>query len=96
MDRKEALDVLALEMARWRTLSWQELKDRVGSAEPETLEVRGPSGTTYQLEIEAFWDDKSDDVIRVLGCVDDGGVRAFFPLTECFLLSPDGVFIDED
>jgi hypothetical protein len=27
--------------------------------------------------------------------VDDGGWRAFFPLTACFLMNPDGQFIGE-
>lgn len=96
MDRSEALEVLARELARWRKLSWRELRERIGSADPETAEVCGPSGTTYQVEIEAVWDGKPEGVIRVMGSVDDGGWRAFCPLTDAFLLSPDGVFVDDD
>ena len=34
--------------------------------------------------------------LRVLGSIDDGGIRAFFPLTDSFIMAPDGSFIGED
>lgn len=64
-------------------------------ADPVAYEVRGPSGTLYQIEIEAFWDDKQSGNIRVMGSIDDGGLRAFVPLSEDFIKNPKDEFIGE-
>ena len=34
--------------------------------------------------------DEPDGAICVMGAIDDGGVRAFVPLTDAFLKAPDG------
>ena len=43
----------------------------------DTLEVTGPSGKQYQIEINAFWDDGAKTHLRVSGSIDDGGLRAW-------------------
>jgi hypothetical protein len=53
------------------------------------------SGTWYQGEVQVMWDDKPDGAIRVMASIDDGGCRAFVPLTDDFILAPDGTFVDE-
>ena len=64
-------------------------------AEPITGERTGPSGKWYQIEIQAFWDGKPDGDIRVMGSIDDGGWRAYFPLCEDFIKSPSNEFVGE-
>ena len=59
------------------------------------MEVVGPSGTVYQLEVTAFWDDKKARNLRVIVTIDDGGWRAFVPLTTDFIMGPDGSFVGE-
>jgi hypothetical protein len=60
---------------------------RVG--ENEALEVTGPSGRKYQIEYDIVWDHKPPNGdIRIIGSVDDGGLRAFAPLTDSRLVSP--------
>ena len=54
-----------------------------------------PSGTKYQIEIAAAWDDDRGGNLRVLGMVDDGGLRALAPLSEDFLVGPDGALVGE-
>ncbi len=71
VDEVEALEVLRA-LAALRERSYQELVERLLDRE-ETLEVVGPSGTRYQVELQGLWDARSDDILRVLGCVDDGG-----------------------
>jgi hypothetical protein len=61
--------------------------------EQDTFETRGPSGALYQIEFEAVWDGARGGNLRVLGHIDDGGLRAFFPLTEDFIIAPDGSFV---
>lgn len=94
MNKQEARAVLRSEMARWRQKSWSELEEHIGHQGTE--QRHGPSGTVYQLEIQTFWDDESKEVIRCLGAIDDGGWRAYSPLTEDFLMRQDGSFVGEE
>lgn len=95
MDTAEAHSILSRELAKYRAKSYRELVGLIANV--ETLEVTTPSGTWYQLEFGATWDDpsKPNDVLRVFGSIDNGGVRAFSPLSEDFLMAPNGEFIGE-
>jgi hypothetical protein len=88
----EARQLLAAKLAELRRRSYSDL---LRLMEPEGLEVAGPSGVTYQLEVEAFWDDEPQRNLRVLASIDDGGWRAFHPLTDDFIVAPDGSFVGE-
>ena len=61
------------------------LAARVG--ENEVLEVAGASGARYQIEIQIVWDSAPRGALRLLGGVDDGGLRAFAPFTDSRLLA---------
>lgn len=67
-------------------LSWSEL-GRL-TEEPEHVDVTGPSGATYQVETLAVWDAKPGGDLRLIVAVDDGGWRAFSPLSESFIVPP--------
>lgn len=88
MDRKEAERLLLDQVHRLEKLSRSEIVAQVGLDEPDTREVHGPSGTSYQLETELFWENRSHTDLRVSISIDDGGWRAFFPLTYGFTVSP--------
>jgi hypothetical protein len=94
MDTTEAKEVLASELSKYRSRSYAELRGRVGTQ--DDFVAVAPSGKHYQVEIEFFWDGKPDKDIRVMGAIDDGGLHAMMPLTDAFILSPDGKFIGED
>ena len=87
MDKSEAHKILGEQLARFSGRSHSELAPLVEAQHVEACEVRANSGTTYQVEIEFFWDDRLGDTIRVLGSIDDGGWRAFVPLTDSFLIT---------
>jgi hypothetical protein len=87
MDKSEAQKVLSEQLSRFSQRSYSELVPLVESSHVEDFEVRGASGATYQVEVQFFWDDKPRGVIRVVGSIDDGGIRAFVPLTQTFLVS---------
>ena len=93
MNESEARLILERELARYRGLSYAELLSLVGHI--ETCERASLSGATYQIEIEVFFDDKARRTIRVLGGIDDGGLRAFIPLTDDFTRAPDDTSIGE-
>lgn len=88
MDREEALSLLNAKLDGYRKLSYDQLAARVG--DEEFPEVVGESGTQYQIEIQIVWDDKPDGAVRVLAAIDDGGWRAFMPLCDSLLMTPDG------
>ncbi len=59
----------------------------------EHMEVKGPSGTEYQIESLAVWDSKPEGDLRIFVSIDDGGLRAIVPMTEGFIVRPDGSFV---
>lgn len=93
MDRSEALSVLDSALAGYRARAHRDLLPLL--TRQDTFTVPGPSGTVYQLEIQAVWDGPRNGNLRVIGSIDDGGLRAFVPLTRDFVLSPDGQFVGE-
>jgi hypothetical protein len=93
MNNDEARAVLREHLVTWRTRSWTDLRALMG--EEQVCELVGPSGVTYQVEINVYWDDEAGGDLRVVGCIDDGGWRAFVPLREDFILAPDGTFVNE-
>ena len=93
MNKDEALSLLATQLAEYRAWSHTALQQLLGN--PAVKEVRGQSGVMYQIEIEAVWDREPGGPLRVLGAVDDAGWRAYAPLTDDFIMAPDGSFVDE-
>jgi hypothetical protein len=56
--------------------------------ESKQIGMVGASGTRYQLEVDVVWDAKPAGDIRILASIDDGGWRAFCPLSQSGLISP--------
>lgn len=60
-------------------------------------EQQGEDGVEYQIEVEARWDDRNAPHLRLVLSIDDGrGWRAFAPLTDSFIVAPDGSFVGEE
>jgi len=93
MDKAEARSLLSQELSRYRGLPYAELFSLIDHS--ETFERTAPSGVTYQIEMQVFVDDESRQTLRVTGAIDDGGWRALAPLSDDFILAPDGSFIGE-
>jgi hypothetical protein len=92
MDNDEAIRLLEQELAPFRGLSYAALVDKIQES-PMAYE-RSVGGASYQIEIEVFC-HRPGETIYVIGSVDDGGWRAFSPLTRSFMKSPDETFGDE-
>ncbi len=95
MDREEALDALGRFLIPLRELPYSELRRRTADGVIDIHEVVGASGATYQIEIQYFWDGSPKRSVRVLGAVDDGGLRALMPLAGDFIKAPNGRFVGE-
>jgi hypothetical protein len=73
----------------YRAWSYEQLRSLV-DAPKRTVERVGESGARYYLDVYAVWEGKRNGAIRVIGAIDDGGWRAFVPLTVAFVREPDG------
>jgi hypothetical protein len=94
LNKVEARAVATEVASRYRTHARDDLLRLLD--EQDTFELVAPSGKRYQAEIEAVWDDSKGNNLRVVIEVDDGAFSAFSPLTECFIVAPDGSFVDEE
>jgi hypothetical protein len=94
LDRSEARDVLRGRLESLKEIPYAVLVERLLDRQ-EVAEVIGPSGSSYQLEFQGVWDAGPRSVLRVIGSVDAGGWRALAPITDDFLVTPDGSFIGE-
>lgn len=95
MNIQEAREILRRHLDRYRGQSYADLVRLI--QEQDMSEVAGASGTSYQIEIQAVWDQpsKPQGNIRVLGSIDDGGWWANVPLCDDFIMAPDGSFVGE-
>jgi hypothetical protein len=93
MDKDEARALLDTEINRLRALPYSELRRYM---DEEQLEVTGPSGTNYQVEVLAVWDSGKEGDLRLILSIDDGGLLSSFkPMTDGFVMAADGSFIGE-
>ena len=93
MDNQEARELLREHLSPWRNRTYAELAKAIG--ESHEFAVTSRTGRSYQVDIQVFWDHRTGGNIRVIGAIDDGGLRAFMPLADSFIVSPDGTFVGE-
>jgi hypothetical protein len=93
MDIAEARRILAERLTRYRTLSYAQLVARIDQVECE--QIGEPGKKFWQMEFQVVWDTQLNGNVRVLGSIDDGGLRAFAPLTDDFIKAPNDEFIDQ-
>jgi hypothetical protein len=93
MDKKEAQQLLKARVDQLRAISYHDL---LGLLDKETvIEGEGASGRRYSIETSVFWDGAKDRDLRVIVAIDDGGWRAYAPMTDDFIMAPDGSFVGE-
>ena len=99
MNKQEAKDLLNEVVTSHKDMSYTKLKVWVDSKKVESLHLKGRSGQEYQLELQAFWDDKKAGTIRFMGSINVDGAawRSIFrlSLTDDFIIRPDGSFVTE-
>ena len=91
--RQKQKHSLSQELSRYRELPYAELFASIDHS--ETVERTAPSGVIYQIKMQVVIDDAARQTLLVMGAIDDGGWRAFSPLSDSFILSPDGSFFGE-
>lgn len=95
MDKKEAKTVANRVIESYRQLSYDELVKMVDNS--EWITERGESGTEYQIQVQVFWDDEDNGIIRCFAAIDNGRIFSFmFPqISEDVLMSSNNEFIGE-
>ncbi len=93
MNKKEAKEVLSKLLSDYQAKSYNELQLLLNSQ--NTIEVKTDAGVKYQIEFQAVWDNKENGNLRIMGSIDDGGLRSLMPLTDDFIISPSGEFLGE-
>jgi hypothetical protein len=73
--------------------SYDELRARIG--QPETIKVVDDSCTTCQATSSCSTNGPTSGTFAWTDAVDDGGWRAFVPVTDDLMIAPDGSFVDE-
>jgi hypothetical protein len=89
VNNEEARIILAAQLDNYRAWSYDQLVAIVG-APKQVLQVAGADGATYYVDIRAIWDGEAGGDVRLMACIDDGGWRAFAPLTDSFIKEPHG------
>ena len=93
MNNVEAKAILDRELKHYRARPYSELLSLAETT--ETFERMSPSGVVYQVQVQVLFDDPSHRNLRVLAAIDDGGWRAFSPLSDDFIMNVNGTFIGE-
>ena len=93
MSRQAAQALLVEEIQRYRSRTYEELLRL--RTEVDDYELVGPSGILYGIEVNAFWDSGKPGDLRVIMAIDGGEVSAGRPISEGFIISPDGSFVGE-
>jgi hypothetical protein len=93
MDRAEAKSILAKELTEFAARTYNELVKLIKHADVKN--VGGDLGANYQIEINVFWDSKPNGNLRIMASIDDGGWRAFVPLTDSLIMKPDGTLLSD-
>jgi hypothetical protein len=94
VNKPEARELAAKTIVSLRAETYEALVNRYLDKE-ELIEVVGASGTRYSIEVQAYWDSGDPGNLRVMVAIDDGGWRAFNPLTHDFIMAPDGSFVGD-
>ena len=97
MDEAEAGSILGRTVETLRRQEYADLVRRYID-DHDNMEITGQSGVTYQVEVQAFWDDPRarGGNLCVLVSIDDGSfLRATSPKSSSFIMAPDGTFVGE-
>jgi len=92
MENEMLKSLLKEKLLEFQKLSYEELFQFMDNPKSEKY---GEGDDFYQVEMESLWDDAKGETknLRVMVAIDDGGIKAFSPLTDDFIITPDGKFI---
>ena len=94
-DKADAKRLLGAELAKYREMPYEELTELLITEQHiDVRELTSQAAGSLQVEIQGFWDDAAEQNLRVLGSIDNGGLRAYCPVTRSFIMRPDGSVVE--
>jgi hypothetical protein len=95
VDKVEAQTLIDEQIASYRARSYEDLSTLVGQT--IAFQKIAPSGIEYNIEVMVMWDSlPKGGNLRVMVAVDDARWPSWFlPMSNDFILAPDGGFIGE-
>ena len=91
MNKAEAKSILSRELRAFASRPYNELAGSI--SHPDVKNIVSESGVGYQIEINVLWDSQPEEDLRIIGSIDDGGWRAFLPLTASLIMKRDGKLV---
>ena len=88
MDNVEAASLLDEHFVKFTQRGYSELVALLDK--PQTIRATGASGAAYQIEFNVFYDSQASRDLRIIGSIDDGGLRALAPMTRDEIMKPSG------
>jgi len=93
MNKVEAENILVQQLASFTQRSYEDLVAMIDIS--QVTQAKAPSGCTYNIEFNVFYDDphqKQD--LRIMGSIDDGGFgSSVCPLTKDGIMKPTGELV---
>lgn len=93
MDKNEASQIAEKDLEFYRSLSYDEILSRIGVQ--ESFEKVSDRGEPYQIEFDFMFDDHDEKTIRVWAMVSHSFWTDFIPVTNSFIIAPNGDFKGE-
>jgi hypothetical protein len=93
VNRDAARRELRKYLDEFRTRGYQALVQDLGRGQVAT--VTGEDGQSYAIAVEIRWEGPPGGDLRVVGLIDDKQLgSAMFPVTEDFIVTPDGQVLE--
>lgn len=95
MNKMEAKKLAGKELFEYKKLSYSEILLKLKVGEPETFEKVNNWGEEYRVEVEFLFDDEEEGNIRVMTAISYSFWTDLSPVSDDFIIAPDGKFIGE-
>lgn len=92
MGRQKAKEIINLKLKEIESTSYEDLKKYIGKPYIKKFEIQ-LDGRDYWGDIQAFWDDKDSENIRVLGCISYSFFTSFIPVCDDYIITPENKFL---
>ncbi len=89
----EAKAVLRTFMEPYRRSTHTDLAQLVSKR--KAVQLRGPTGSEYEIKVDAHWDDQPGADVSVCGTINDHGWCACQDIYELFSMSPEGTIVGD-
>lgn len=92
MSKEERTEVAEQVLSELRQLPYDACRSLIENTSNRIIKQ---AEKTFQVEVDAFWDDRKRQTVHVMVAVSEPGLSDFVPTMADFIISPDGTFVGE-